>query len=163
MLIIRFIITCAIPDIPGWLAAEMAKIEWARREASRITNATPSPDEISAKIIGRFSVSPIHNINRSAENIKKSNEKFKQIDNDLPKESTPLTTPTTPGTSSSTSSHKGIGGVTIDSIQEIPPFRPRKSKEWGSPEVVKFLINIFYCIHISILYLYSSMLNQVII
>lgn len=53
MLVIRFIITCAIPDIPGWLATEMAKIEWARREASRISNATPSPEELTAKLIGR--------------------------------------------------------------------------------------------------------------
>lgn len=54
MLCIRFIITRAIPDIPGWLATEMAKIEWARREASRLGNtATPSPEDVSAKLIGR--------------------------------------------------------------------------------------------------------------
>lgn len=54
MLCIRFIITCAIPDIPGWLATEMAKIEWARREASRLgSTATPSPEEVSTKLIGR--------------------------------------------------------------------------------------------------------------
>lgn len=54
MLCIRFIITCAIPDIPGWLATEMAKIEWARREASRLANtATPSPEDVSTKLIGR--------------------------------------------------------------------------------------------------------------
>lgn len=140
MLIIRFIITCAIPDIPGWLAAEMAKIEWARREASRITNSTPSPEEITAKMIGRFSVSPSHNVGHAAENIKRSNEKLKQPDHEQPKEPTPLATPTTPGTSSSTSSHKAIGGITIDSIQEIPPFRPRKSKEWTAPPEVTSLI-----------------------
>lgn len=144
MLIIRFIITCAIPDIPGWLAAEMAKIEWARREASRITNSTPSPKEIPAKLIGRFSVSPSHNTSHNTESIKKSNEKLKHSDFEPPKESTPLTTPTTPGTSSSTSSHKGVGGITIDSIPEIPPFRPRKSKEWGVPEVIKLLIFSYY-------------------
>lgn len=141
MLIIRFIIICAIPDIPGWLAAEMAKIEWARREASRITNSTPSPEEITAKMIGRFSVSPSHNADPSAENLKKSNETLKQADHEASKEPTPLTTPTTPGTSSSTSSHKGVGGITIDSIREIPPFRPRKSKDWTAPEVR--LLNFF--------------------
>lgn len=136
MLVIRFIITCAIPDIPGWLAAEMAKIEWARREASRITNSTPSPEEMTAKMIGRFSVSPSHNASHNTENLRKSNEKLKQSDHEPLKEPTPLTTPTTPGTSSSTSSHKGVGGITIDTIQEIPPFRPRKSKEWtAAPEV----------------------------
>lgn len=136
MLIIRFIITCAIPDIPGWLAAEMAKIEWARREASRITTNTPSPEEITAKMIGRFSVSPSHNTGYITENVRKSTEKLRQSDCEPLKEVTPLTTPTTPGTSSSTSSHKAVG-VTIDRIQEIPPFRPRKSKEWVAvPEVM---------------------------
>lgn len=54
MLCIRFIITCAIPDIPSWLATEMAKIEWARRESSRVGNtATPSPEETMIKSIGR--------------------------------------------------------------------------------------------------------------
>ena len=54
MLCIRFIITCVIPDIPSWLATEMAKIEWARRNASRLTTtATPSPEEINLKHIGR--------------------------------------------------------------------------------------------------------------
>lgn len=56
MLVIRFIITCAIPDIPAWLATEMAKIEWARREASRLANtSTPTPEELNAKLIGRYS------------------------------------------------------------------------------------------------------------
>lgn len=55
MLVIRFIITCAIPDIPGWLATEMAKTEWARRNVNRAANtATPSPEEtIQSKTIGR--------------------------------------------------------------------------------------------------------------
>lgn len=54
MLCIRFIITCTIPDIPSWLATEMAKIEWARREASRVSRtATPSPDDAVTKFIGR--------------------------------------------------------------------------------------------------------------
>lgn len=68
-------------------------------------------------------------------NIKKSTEKIKETES--VKETTPLTTPTTPGTSSSTSSHKNVGGITIDSIQEIPPFRPRKSKEWAVPPEVE--------------------------
>lgn len=54
MLCIRFLITCIIPELPSWLATEMAKIEWARREASRVTStATPSPEDASAKLIGR--------------------------------------------------------------------------------------------------------------
>ncbi|CAG9859654.1 unnamed protein product [Phyllotreta striolata] len=137
MLVIRFIITCAIPDIPGWLATEMAKIEWARREASRITTNTPSPEEITSKLIGRFSVSPIHAASsQNSESFKRSMEKLKQYDFDRSKDATPVPTPTTPGGVASVSGtppsihSKNTGGVTIDSIQEIPPFRPRKSKEW---------------------------------
>lgn len=65
MLIIRFLITCAIPDIPGWLAAEMAKIEYARREASRVKNTTPSPEEITSKLIGRYFITIVNSIDGS--------------------------------------------------------------------------------------------------
>jgi len=47
MLSLRFIITCAIPDLPEWVATEMAKVEFARREACRrlsSTAASPAPD-----------------------------------------------------------------------------------------------------------------------
>jgi hypothetical protein len=47
MLSLRFIIMCAIPDLPEWVATEMAKVEFARREACRrlsSTTASPVPD-----------------------------------------------------------------------------------------------------------------------
>ena len=47
MLSLRFIITCAIPDLPSWVATEMAKVEFARREACRrlsSTAASPARD-----------------------------------------------------------------------------------------------------------------------
>jgi len=47
MLSLRFMITCAIPDLPSWVATEMAKVEFARREACRrlsSTAASPTPD-----------------------------------------------------------------------------------------------------------------------
>ena len=47
MLSMRFIITCAIPDLPSWVATEMAKVEFARREACRrlsSTAASSTPD-----------------------------------------------------------------------------------------------------------------------
>lgn len=94
-------------------------------------------------IFFRFSVSPIHSLSQSSESMKKSMEKLKQYDLELSKEVTPVLTPTTPGTSSSNASsgqnHKNTGGVTIDSIQAIPPFKPRKSKEWTLPAEVIFL------------------------
>ncbi|KAK9876156.1 hypothetical protein WA026_011272 [Henosepilachna vigintioctopunctata] len=136
MLVIRFIITCAIPDIPGWLATEMAKIEWARREASRLTNTnSSSPDEQNFHTIGRFSVSPSHSL---ATNENKPLDK-KQHEND-PKQAlkslaaspvTPSGPP--PAPSSSTWQNKPFS-ISPGSIQEIPPFRPRKSKEWLQPE-----------------------------
>ncbi|XP_076169596.1 anoctamin 8 white walker isoform X6 [Ptiloglossa arizonensis] len=58
MLAIRFIIICAIPDIPHWVATEMAKVEFLRREAVRRLSSTPSPEQQPATVIGRFVVSP---------------------------------------------------------------------------------------------------------
>ncbi|KAJ8983111.1 hypothetical protein NQ317_001855 [Molorchus minor] len=131
MLIIRFIITCAIPDIPGWLATEMAKIEWARREASRTATTTPSPEELTSKLIGRFSVSPSHSLVTTSANVGKSTEKLKETERGHNKEVSPVPSPvTTPSTSSQKPS-----GITPERIQEIPPFRPRKSKEWIPSEV----------------------------
>lgn len=44
MLSLRFIITCAIPDLPEWVATEMAKVEFSRREACRrLSSTTASP------------------------------------------------------------------------------------------------------------------------
>ncbi|VEN36989.1 unnamed protein product [Callosobruchus maculatus] len=134
MLVIRFIITCAIPDIPGWLATEMAKMEWARREAIRGTNTPPSPQEVTSKHIGRFSVSPSHSLMKTGESTK-STENLKSTVEEFLKETTPLTTPTTPGASSSSTPIEKQRGITVDSIREIPPFRPRKSKELTPPEL----------------------------
>ncbi|XP_017753331.1 PREDICTED: anoctamin-8 isoform X7 [Eufriesea mexicana] len=58
MLGIRFIIICAIPDIPHWVATEMAKVEFLRREAVRRLSSTPSPEQHPTTVIGRFVVSP---------------------------------------------------------------------------------------------------------
>lgn len=55
MLIIRFVIVCAIPDMPSWIATEMAKVEFARREAVSRLSSTPSPSEHqSSTVIGMF-------------------------------------------------------------------------------------------------------------
>ncbi|CAG9766242.1 unnamed protein product [Ceutorhynchus assimilis] len=133
MLVIRFIITCAIPDIPGWLATEMAKIEWARRDSNRTANytATPTPEEIQAKTIGRFSVSPSHSLVQ-AEEAKQSEENRDTIckPDNLSTHVSPLPSPTT-SQSSITSVQRTSMGIT--GIQQIPPFRPRKSKEWVPP------------------------------
>ncbi|XP_012165597.1 anoctamin-8-like isoform X8 [Bombus affinis] len=51
MLGIRFIIICAIPDIPHWVATEMAKVEFLRREAVRRLSSTPSPEQHPATVI----------------------------------------------------------------------------------------------------------------
>ncbi|XP_076678994.1 anoctamin 8 white walker isoform X5 [Andrena cerasifolii] len=51
MLAIRFIIICAIPDIPHWVATEMAKVEFLRREAVRRLSSTPSPEQQPATVI----------------------------------------------------------------------------------------------------------------
>ncbi|KAK2578147.1 hypothetical protein KPH14_001345 [Odynerus spinipes] len=51
MLAIRFVITCAIPDIPHWVATEMAKVEFLRREAVRRLSSTPSPEQQPPTVI----------------------------------------------------------------------------------------------------------------
>ena len=44
MLGIRFLISCAIPDKPDWVATEMAKVEFARRNAlNRLSSTTTTP------------------------------------------------------------------------------------------------------------------------
>ncbi|KAL3287914.1 hypothetical protein HHI36_002370 [Cryptolaemus montrouzieri] len=141
MLVIRFIITCAIPDIPGWLATEMAKIEWARREASRsTTTASSSPDEQNYQTIGRFSVSPSHSLVTSDNKTSKKTEvDYKEALKSLA--TSPVTPSGPPSIGSVTSQHKPVG-ISPGSIQEIPPFRPRKSKEWAPPEVKYFLLYI---------------------
>ncbi|KAF4530758.1 hypothetical protein B566_EDAN007980 [Ephemera danica] len=66
MLILRFVISYAIPDLPAWVATEMAKVEFSRREAFRRMSSTaqsPGPDPSIAEadaalVIGRFVVSP---------------------------------------------------------------------------------------------------------
>ncbi|XP_011334900.1 anoctamin-8 isoform X2 [Ooceraea biroi] len=51
MLAIRFVIICAIPDIPHWVATEMAKVEFLRREAVRRLSSTPSPEQQPTTVI----------------------------------------------------------------------------------------------------------------
>ncbi|XP_054289963.1 anoctamin-8-like isoform X2 [Macrosteles quadrilineatus] len=62
MLILRLLVTSAIPDLPEWVATEMAKVEFARREAlRRLSTATPqqsTPPQPNQLPIGRFVVSP---------------------------------------------------------------------------------------------------------
>jgi anoctamin-8 len=60
MLTIRFIITYAIPDLPSWVATEMAKVEFSRREAFRRISSTCSPSQEAeggdntGLVIGRY-------------------------------------------------------------------------------------------------------------
>lgn len=52
MLLIRFLISCLIPDKPQWVATEMAKVEFARREAvNRLSSATTTPPSSGTAII----------------------------------------------------------------------------------------------------------------
>ncbi|KAI5710315.1 hypothetical protein M8J75_007605, partial [Diaphorina citri] len=74
MFAVRFIISCVIPDLPDWVATEMAKVEFARREAlSRISSTAVTPGladnggtggtsvhhVASNTSVGRFTISPL--------------------------------------------------------------------------------------------------------
>ena len=41
MLVLKYWIAFAIPDIPSWVAMEMAKIEWRRRETEKLSTSQP--------------------------------------------------------------------------------------------------------------------------
>jgi len=61
MLTIRFVISYAIPDLPSWVATEMAKVEFSRREAFRRVSSTCSPSHDTegsdaGLVIGRFEI-----------------------------------------------------------------------------------------------------------
>lgn len=92
-------------------------------------------------LIHRFSVSPSHNLVHSTQ-FKKSAEKIScdapEAKKSISSHVSPMPSPSTPTNSQSsiTSIHRTRVGITADSIQQIPPFRPRKSKEWVPPEVV---------------------------
>lgn len=54
MLILRFLISYSIPDLPDWVATEMAKREFARREAVRkFSNSSTQDLNTTGLVIGR--------------------------------------------------------------------------------------------------------------
>lgn len=54
-LLLKYLIHVAIPDIPGWVAEEMAKLEYQRREAFKVCRPGRSWRNLSA---GRGALSP---------------------------------------------------------------------------------------------------------
>lgn len=42
-LLLKYVIEVAIPDIPAWVAEEMAKLEYQRREAFKVRDAGTGP------------------------------------------------------------------------------------------------------------------------
>lgn len=51
MLILHYLISFSIPDVPEWIATEMAKVEFARRQAA--CSCSTSLNENSGLAIGR--------------------------------------------------------------------------------------------------------------
>ncbi|XP_043587334.1 anoctamin-8-like isoform X6 [Bombus pyrosoma] len=112
MLGIRFIIICAIPDIPHWVATEMAKVEFLRREAVRRLSSTPSPEQHPATVIGRFVVSPAD-----------GESEEQQLLSDRTGEATSSSLPDTPTLASSTqtpSSPPTPSAASVPRISETP-------------------------------------------
>lgn len=83
MLLIRFLISCTIPDKPTWVATEMAKVEFARREAvNRLSSTTTTPpssdpaETISTVANSTFSLPGLKLIDKS----KQTHAAFDQTD-----------------------------------------------------------------------------------
>ncbi|KAG8229744.1 hypothetical protein J437_LFUL007919 [Ladona fulva] len=104
MLILRLIITYAIPDLPEWVATEMAKVEFSRREAFRRFSSTtppPPPEGMSnaattsspGLVIGRFVVSPASSVNSTdevEEEEEKKTDEVKSSNESMPSLITPV-------------------------------------------------------------------------
>ncbi|XP_046621598.1 anoctamin-8 isoform X5 [Neodiprion virginianus] len=113
MLAIRFVIVCAIPDIPSWVATEMAKVEFLRREAVRRLSSTPSPEQQPPTVIGRFVVSPADG-EEEQESVASRNDD----------ESVTSSQPGTPGlvsTAQTPSNPPTPSAATVPRIAETPP------------------------------------------
>ncbi|KAJ4448145.1 hypothetical protein ANN_10158, partial [Periplaneta americana] len=141
MLTLRFIITCAIPDLPEWVATEMAKVEFARREACRrlsSTTTSPAPDVTvppPGLVIGRFVVSPANEVstdtggqdtNRTPGNttpIAEENLPTPIVENAAP----PMEEPTPRTVRSSPVESKQLSPSITKSL-------PKKSRDWLGPE-----------------------------
>lgn len=54
VLALRYIISHSIPDLPDWVATEMAKVEFARREAVRRSSAASTAEVPLSEQLGRY-------------------------------------------------------------------------------------------------------------
>ncbi|XP_031826677.1 anoctamin 8 white walker isoform X2 [Nomia melanderi] len=133
MLAIRFIIICAIPDIPHWVATEMAKVEFLRREAVRRLSSTPSPEQQPATVIGRFVVSPA------------DGESEEQLLSDRTGDATSPSLPDTPTLASTTqtpSSPPTPSAASVPRISETPSAAQTPGSATGSDIGTPFLTEI---------------------
>ncbi|XP_028171924.1 anoctamin-8-like [Ostrinia furnacalis] len=96
ILVVVLALRMAIPEIPAWLATEMAKVEFQRREAIKNAHA------------------PLLSECASSDDVR------------TPARSTPRATPTTPRNTDRPKSPMAPGNkINIGKIPEIPPFRPK--------------------------------------
>ncbi|XP_016840084.1 anoctamin-8 isoform X4 [Nasonia vitripennis] len=127
MLAIRFVIICAIPDIPSWVATEMAKVEFLRREAVRRLSSTPSPtDHQPATVIDGASEEDLRQQQqRCAEELASARSSYRGL-------SQPGT-PTVPSSSAQTPSGPGTPhSHNIPRIAETPTLPPETPGSTGS-------------------------------
>ncbi|XP_046398736.1 anoctamin-8 [Ischnura elegans] len=153
MLILRLVITYAIPDLPEWVATEMAKVEFSRREAfRRFSSTTPPPatdgitnTAVSASpnlVIGRFVVSPASSVN-STDEVEDEEEK-KSYDRKSSNESMPsLIMPVNEAAPSVPTEEPPL--MTVKEVSEESPVKKpatspvgksalKKSKEWSGSD-----------------------------
>ncbi|CAH0383350.1 unnamed protein product [Bemisia tabaci] len=123
MLILRFFISCGIPDLPDWIATEIAKVEFARREAlSRLSSTahTPGPTPPSSALsIGRFMVSQSSNGEESEKQMKEAGSASCSHSSTPKDEAKPCSLSSTPP--------KGKDHKPKMTISKIPPFKQKLS------------------------------------
>lgn len=90
-----------------------------------------------------FSVSPSHSLVTGVTEAKVA-EKLKEAESEtvITEVKTSNTAPTSAPMSPTPIGSSGAITISADSIQKIPPFRPRKSKEWTPPQEVPIFLYI---------------------
>ncbi|XP_065335769.1 anoctamin-8 isoform X2 [Cloeon dipterum] len=133
MLTLRFVISYAIPDLPSWVATEMAKVEFSRREACRRASSTATPSHETSTsepglVIGRFVVSPASEEDQEQSAKEKVPEEKETDESKAPPETT-LSIPSIPQSFSTSQMYEKTGMSSRIESETPSPGRHTDSSE----------------------------------